>query len=109
MPISGLVVSLRDDPLLRTETLAAIGQQSQITMGVLEQNQLAIVVDTTSSQEDKQIWEWLGSLSGVSLLEVAFVGFEQQTEVTPFQRGRVPSATRLNPTKGRKDDLQDGS
>ena len=55
MPVSGLVVSLSDEPQLRAEALAAIGQQPQITMGLLEANRLAIVVDTNSSQEDQAI------------------------------------------------------
>ncbi len=108
MPVSGLVVSLRDEPHLRDEALAAIGRQPQITMGLLERNRLAIVVDTTSSQEDRRLWQWLSSLPGISLLEVALVGFEQQTDSTPLQAGHVPSATSCNPNVGRKDNLQDG-
>ena len=80
MPVSGLVVTLRDEPLERAQTLAAIAHQPQITTGVLEQNRLAIVVATDSRREDKRLWDWLGSLAGVSSLEVAFVGFEQPAE-----------------------------
>jgi hypothetical protein len=108
MPVSGLVVSLRDDPKSRAQALAAISQQTQITMGEVEQNRVAIVVDTTSTQEDKRLWDWLGSLPGVSLLEVAFVGFEQQLDSTKSDSGEIPSAAPLDPTVDGKEDLKDG-
>ena len=104
MPVSGLVVTLRDEPQSRSETLAAISQQAQITMGGVEQNRLAIVVDTASTREDKRLWDWLGSLSGVSQLEVAFVGFEQQADSTRSDCGTSP----LNPTVDGKEELPDG-
>lgn len=108
MPVSGLVVSLRDDPQSRVEALAAISQQAQITMGAVEQNRLAIVLDTTSTQEDKRLWDWLGSLPGVLLLEVAFVGFEQQADSAPPDAIEIPSAATLDPTVDGKEDLHDG-
>ena len=76
MPVSGLVISLCDGPEPRAEALSAIRQETRITMGDLVANRLAIVLDTASSEEDRQLWGWLGSLSGVSFVEVAFVGFE---------------------------------
>ena len=106
MPVSGLVVSLSDEPQPRAESLALIGREPRITVGVVEANRLAIVVDTASSEEDRRLWEWLGSLPGVSFVEVAFVGFEQQGDL-PVQAGQVPTI-RCNSTVGRKDDSQDG-
>lgn len=88
MPISGLVVSLCDEPEPRAKTLAVIGQDPKITMGVLEANRLAVVLDTVSHDEDKQLWNWLESLAGVSFLEVAFVGFEQRDESTAAQESQ---------------------
>lgn len=87
MPVSGLVVSLRDEPQLRAEALAAIRREARITIGPFEANRLAIVVDTASSDEDRQLWDWLGSQSGVSYVEVAFVGFEQSNP-RPVQAAR---------------------
>ena len=93
MPVSGLVVSLSDEPQKRADALAVIGREQRITVGVLEAQRLAIVLDTASSEEDKQLWDWLGSLPGVSFLEVAFVGFEQREEPLPASR---PAATGSN-------------
>jgi len=80
MPVSGLVLSLRDEPQLRAETLAVMGGDSRITVGVCEGNRLAIVLDTCSSEEDQRLWAWLESLPGVLFVEVAFIGFEQPGE-----------------------------
>lgn len=85
MPISGLVVTLNEDSRSRTETLDEIGREPRITLGVLAANRLAIVLDTKSSEEDRQLWDWLGGLSGVSFLDVTFVGFEPATESLPVE------------------------
>jgi hypothetical protein len=85
VPVSGLVVSLSDEPQPLAAALAAIGREKRITMGVFEANRLAIVLDTASSDEDRQLWEWLGSLPGVSFIEVAFVGFERPDESPPVR------------------------
>ena len=77
MPVSGLVVSLSDEPNPRVAALVVIGREPRITVGVSAGNRLAIVLDTDSSEQDKQLWDWLDSLPGVSFLEVAFVGFDQ--------------------------------
>ena len=108
MPVSGLVVSLSDEPQSRAEALAVIGREARITVGVLEANRLAIVLDTPSSEEDRRLWEWLGSLPGVSFVEVAFVGFEQPEASLPMQAGQMPIATCCNSAEGIKDDSQDG-
>ena len=106
MPVSGLVVSLSDEPQPRSEALAVIGREARITMGVLEANRLAIVLDTASSEEDRQLWDWLGSLSGVSFVEVAFVGFEQREASLPLQAGQMPKARCISAVVS-KDDSQD--
>ena len=83
MPVSGLVVILNDEPRPRAEALEAIGREARITRGALEANRLAVVLDTASSAEDRQVWDWLGSLPGVTFVEVAFVGFEQPGSALP--------------------------
>ena len=108
MPVSGLVLSLSDEPQPRAEALAVIGREAQITVGVLEANRLAIVLDTASREEDRQLWDWLGSLAGVSFVEVAFVGFEQRGDSLPVQVGQISTATRCNSAVVSKDGSQDG-
>jgi hypothetical protein len=77
MPVSGLVVVLSEDPQLRANAIGTLEQQSMVTMGVLQANRLAIVLETDSKAEDQQMWNWLHALSGVVMVEVAFVGFEE--------------------------------
>ncbi len=103
MPVSGLVVSLSDEPQLRAGALSVIGRESRITMGICEENRLAIVVETVSSEEDRQLWEWLGDLPGVTFIEVAFVGFDQHGEWLSEQAGKVPTAMPCEPAAVMKD------
>ena len=109
MPVSGLVVSLSDGPQPRAEALSAIRREARITMGVFEANRLAIVLDTASSEEDRQLWDWLGSLSGVSFVEVAFVGFEQREAMLPVQAGQMPTGTGCDFAEVVEEGSQDGS
>lgn len=79
MPVSGLVLTLRDDSQERDEALARLAEEPRITMGVLQANRLAFVIETESDDEDRQIWSWVNSLPGVTLVDVVFVGFEQES------------------------------
>lgn len=76
MPVSGLVVSLSSQPSLREAAVAALRGESCIELGPMEAGKMAIVVDTSSSEEDKRLWDWLNSLPGVVFVDVALVGFE---------------------------------
>jgi nitrate reductase NapAB chaperone NapD len=76
MPVSGLVVTLTDDQERRDSALAAIRREPRIEIGMMEARQLAIVVDTPSGDDDRQLWQWLNSLPGVEFVDVALVGFE---------------------------------
>jgi nitrate reductase NapAB chaperone NapD len=76
MPISGLVVTLSRDPHLRELALAAINREPRIETGVMEAGRLAIVVETDSPDDDRDVWQWLGSLPGVDFVDVALIGFE---------------------------------
>jgi len=77
MPISGLVVSLTADPKLREQATSTIASDPRVEVGTTTTQQVAIVVETSSSVEDRQFWQWLNDLPGVCFVTVAFVGFEQ--------------------------------
>ena len=94
MPVSGLVVTLCEEPQLRAAVFEAIGRDPRITVGVLEANRQAIVLDTASSDEDGQLWDWLNTLPGVMFVEVAFVGFEEQGKTMLTQAEEIPTAKR---------------
>ena len=77
MPVSGLVVSLSDQPALREKAMDAIRDEPRIEIGVTKSRRMAIVIDTASSDDDKQLWNWLQELPGVAFVDVVMVGFEE--------------------------------
>jgi nitrate reductase NapAB chaperone NapD len=77
MPVSGLVVSLSPQSELRAAAIASLGREPRIEIGVVESGKMAIVVDTESADEDKQLWNWLHTIPGVVFVDVVMVGFEE--------------------------------
>ena len=78
MPVSGLVVSLSDRDDARENAIAAIRQESRIEIGAIHSRRMAVVMDTDSSDEDKELWNWLSTLPGVVFVDVVMVGFEDE-------------------------------
>jgi hypothetical protein len=76
MPVSGLVVTLSPESHQREHAIETIRTERQIEIGPLQASKMAIVVDTPSSSEDKRLWDWLHTIEGVLLVEVAMIGFE---------------------------------
>lgn len=108
MPVSGLVVSLTDEPHLREAAIASIRQETRIEVGIIRSGRMAIVLDTVSTDEDKQLWHWLSSLPGVVFVDVAMVGFEEQGR-PPAPLDRAASAMVSSPQHPRlKDKRADG-
>ncbi|WP_144057649.1 hypothetical protein [Novipirellula maiorica] len=84
MPISGLVVTLSDSEPERADALKSLRDDPRIELGINEPEQqhalrIPIVVDTHSNHEDKQVWKWLNELPGVVFVDVALVGFENES------------------------------
>lgn len=86
MPVSGLVVVLSEDQEMRRSAIGAMQQQPAITLGDQLANRLAVVLDTESKSEDQQMWNWLHSLSGVAMVELVFVGFEELDRLDELDR-----------------------
>lgn len=108
MAVSGLVLSLIDEPGLRGETLAVLEREPTVTMGVLQANQLVVVLDTPSIDEDRRLVEWLRALPGITFLEVAFVGFEEPDDSQAGEVAETPKQTTCDPMTGTKEDSHDG-
>ncbi|WP_442510957.1 hypothetical protein SH528x_002608 [Novipirellula sp. SH528] len=84
MPISGLVVTLSDSDTERADAIDAMRREPRIELGISELEQtvasrIPIVVDTQSNEDDKQVWQWLNDLPGVVFVDVALVGFEDNS------------------------------
>ncbi len=77
MPISGLVVSLTNQHDLRENAINAIREESRIEVGVVDGQRIPIVVDTSSAEEDKAIWNWLTTLPGVTFVDVVMISIDE--------------------------------
>ena len=99
MPVSGLVVSLTDQPALRQQAIDAMGQEPRIEVGMIKQQRMSVVMDTSSSDEDKELWTWLTGLPGVVFVDVVMVGFENEatTELQPVVA--KPAGPCVNPNE----------
>ena len=78
MPISGLVVTLSDNPVLQQAALAAMREHPALELGERTRNQIALVAESACEQEDRLIWEWLHALPGVAMVVVAFIHFDDE-------------------------------
>lgn len=99
MPVSGLVVSLKSDPRLREEAIQAIRGESCIEVGVIAGRKMAIVVDTNSTDDDKRIWCWLGSLPGVAFVDVTMVGYDEPQPTDDSSDGPASASPPCNELK----------
>jgi hypothetical protein len=78
MPISGLVVTLTDNPVLQQAALAAMREHPALELGERSCNQFALVVESAGEEEDRLIWEWLHALPGVAMVVIAFIHFDDE-------------------------------
>ncbi len=76
MPISGLVVTLTDEPASQKAALAAMREHRALELGEQRCNQVALVVESACEEEDRLIWEWMHTLPGVVMAVVAFIHFD---------------------------------
>lgn len=79
MPVSGLVITFSSDVADHGEIMEQLAAESAIELGTACGPRLAVVVDTPSRDHDRTIWDWVRDLPGVAVVDVAFVGFEEQS------------------------------
>lgn len=77
MPISGLVITLAECEQRRSAALAALQDHASISLGPQTGLRLPVVVETAHDDEDREVWEWLRSLTGVAQVDVAMIHFEE--------------------------------
>ena len=76
MPISGLVLSLTADARL-DDLVAELGHDPHIDVGTASRRRLPLVLDTADPGEDRALWEWIRSRSGVIHVDVTFIHFDE--------------------------------
>jgi hypothetical protein len=77
MPISGLVLTLVEEPHARQGALEILRRHPAIEVGEPADVRVPIVVETTDAEEDRLVWEWLHAIPGVSFVVVAFIHFDE--------------------------------
>jgi len=75
MPISGLVLTLIDEPAARARALEALSAEPRVTLGQEFGARLAVVTETATLGESRDLAESLIDIEGVALLEVVMVDF----------------------------------
>lgn len=77
MSISGLVITLAEEPQQRDATLRALATHAGIELGATIENRVAAVAETNDRNEDAALWDWLHALPGVQFVDVAYVHFDE--------------------------------
>ena len=89
MPIAGLVLTLSDDPALRSYACETLAQDERLTLGALQrERKLPVVTDTRSLEEQQELWQTLSNTPGVLLLDLTFEDF---SDVGEFASAELPS------------------
>jgi hypothetical protein len=76
MPISGLVVTLRNPLQNGGATVRCLEADGRFTCGAPIGARLPLVLEAEDDHAARQAHDWLHSLPGVAHIDVAFVGFE---------------------------------
>ncbi|MCO4763846.1 MAG: hypothetical protein KC502_20200 [Myxococcales bacterium] len=76
MAISGLVLTLSNDDTDRAAALAVLSNMTCLELGERAGNRLPVVADTPDRRADRDLFERLGRITGVTFAEVAYVWFD---------------------------------
>jgi hypothetical protein len=75
MPVSGLVITLREGAPLRQQTVATVATHRSFTLGVLCDRWLPVAMEARDDRECRDLHDWLMSLPGVLFVDVVAVDF----------------------------------
>ena len=76
MAITGLVITLSDEPRPIDQTLAELATDPRLELGECRQSTLAAVLTTASAADDKKTFETIRQIKGVTNLAIAVVHFD---------------------------------
>lgn len=93
MPVSGLVVTLAEEPRLRGAAETSLRSRAFVTFGEPFGRRLPIVIDTGSAEAHAEAIDEVQALDGVLFVEVVFTDFSDVESVqrAPRRRRRVRS------------------
>ncbi len=80
MSISGLVVTLCAEDGAAAQAVSRMSADARLNVGERFGRRLALVAETMSVEEDRELWDQLRGLSGVVNLDVTFVHLDAPCE-----------------------------
>lgn len=97
MPISGLLLTLNENPSAKSETLLALQSRSEIEIGQCVERWLPIAIDAADDEESRQLHDWISALPAVEFVDVVSVHFDEEMGGTgdpPVPSGDSPLGTK---------------
>ena len=79
MAICGIVIDLDRDQELRHQALAALAADPRVEVGEASGPRLPAVTETATGRDDRDLWDWIGSLPGVRQVQLACAHFDDGT------------------------------
>ncbi|MHC4303426.1 MAG: chaperone NapD [Planctomycetota bacterium] len=80
MPISGLLITLDDDPNASETAISTLKADPRIDVGEQRGPYLPVVADTAGKQENQRLWDELHELPGVMNVNLVFAHVDDSTE-----------------------------
>jgi hypothetical protein len=81
--VSGLVVTLNDNPIARASAIERITAHPAISVAPMKDRWLPIAVEARDQRESYDIHDWLMALEGVEFVDVVSVSFAPEEESQP--------------------------
>ncbi|MHC4768162.1 MAG: hypothetical protein ACYTEI_05570 [Planctomycetota bacterium] len=80
MSISGLLITLADDPNASETAISTLNADPRIDVGERRGPYLPVVADTSGKHENQRLWDELHKLAGVTNVNLVFADLDDSTE-----------------------------
>ena len=80
MSISGLLITLTDDPNASETAISTLKADPRIDVGERRGPYLPVVADTTGKHQNQCLWDELNKLAGVINVNLVFADLDDSTE-----------------------------
>lgn len=85
MAISGLVVTLSNDTAAAA-TLSVLSSDPRLTLGEQFGRRIAVVAETPSAHEDRELFDELRAMPGITQVDVTFVHLDTEPAVSELSQ-----------------------
>jgi len=83
MPVSGIALTLHEDPTLARQALTDLRSDTRVALGDGHGRWLPVVVETPDARAARDAHAWIESLPGVVYADVVYVGFPEAEDAPP--------------------------